>query len=110
MGRNRFARCLPKILRAHYNSLFVIVIWKLIKTDQHRASEFAILKWNTREMKTMSNQITTPNPVDSNSSKIPEKIQKQVDQKDLDRVADGAAEQAGKTEQRYDQGHDIFTK
>jgi hypothetical protein len=30
--------------------------------------------------------------------------------KELDRIADAAAERAGKTEKRYDQGHDIFTK
>jgi hypothetical protein len=30
--------------------------------------------------------------------------------KELDRVADKAAEKAGKTEKHYDQGHDIFTK
>jgi hypothetical protein len=28
----------------------------------------------------------------------------------LDRVANEAAEQAGNTERRYDQDHDIFTK
>jgi hypothetical protein len=28
----------------------------------------------------------------------------------LDRAAEKAAERAGKTEKRYDQGHDIFTK
>jgi hypothetical protein len=32
------------------------------------------------------------------------------DSKRLNRVADEAAEQAGKTERRYDQDHSIFTK
>jgi hypothetical protein len=32
-----------------------------------------------------------------------------VDQK-LDRIAGDAAKQAGKTQNRYDEGHDIFTK
>jgi len=31
-------------------------------------------------------------------------------QERLDRSADESSEQAQKTEQRYDQGHDIFTK
>jgi hypothetical protein len=30
--------------------------------------------------------------------------------KNLDRTAERAAEKAGKTEKRYDQDHDIFTK
>ena len=30
--------------------------------------------------------------------------------KKIDRAADQAAEKAGKTEKRYDQNHDIFTK
>jgi hypothetical protein len=55
----------------------------------------------------MSNQKNTTESVDSKS---PAEIQKLEDQKTLDRVANEAAEQAGKTEQRYDQGHDIFTK
>jgi hypothetical protein len=32
------------------------------------------------------------------------------EKKRLDRAANEAAEKAGKTEQRYDQGHNIFTK
>jgi hypothetical protein len=31
-------------------------------------------------------------------------------QKTLDRIADEAAQRAARTEQRYDQDHDIFTK
>jgi len=30
--------------------------------------------------------------------------------KEIDRIAERAAERAGNTEKRYDQGHDIFTK
>ena len=30
--------------------------------------------------------------------------------KKIDRIAEQAAEKASKTEKRYDQGHDIFTK
>ena len=35
---------------------------------------------------------------------------KTVEEKELDRIADEAAERAEKTEQRYDSEHDIFTK
>ena len=55
----------------------------------------------------MSIQKNTPEFADSKS---PAEIQKLEDQKMLDRVADEAAEKAGNTERRYDQGHDIFTK
>ena len=33
-----------------------------------------------------------------------------TEEKKIDRVADEAAEKAGKTEQRYDRDHNIFTK
>jgi len=33
-----------------------------------------------------------------------------VEEKELDRVADEAAERVGKEEQRYDEEHSIFTK
>jgi hypothetical protein len=46
----------------------------------------------------------------SEVSGIPSEAEKLEDQKKLDRVAEEAAEQAGKTEQRYDQQNDIFTK
>jgi 16S rRNA U1498 N3-methylase RsmE len=36
--------------------------------------------------------------------------EKLEDTQKLNRVADEAAEQAGKTERRYDQDHSIFTK
>jgi len=55
----------------------------------------------------MTNQNNTPQPV---HSKTPAEIKKLEDQKFLDRTANEAAEQAGNTERRYDQGHDIFTK
>jgi len=35
---------------------------------------------------------------------------KAAEDKELDRVADRAAEKAGKTEKRYDSDHGIFTK
>ncbi len=35
---------------------------------------------------------------------------KTAEDKELDRVADRAAEKAGKTEKRYDSDHGIFTK
>jgi|GEM_PF-2813926 len=55
----------------------------------------------------MSNQPNRPKLV---ISKTPTETEKLEDQQKLDRVANDAAEQAVKTEQRYDQGHDIFTK
>jgi hypothetical protein len=60
-----------------------------------------------KELAKMSNQKNTPEFVDSKS---PAEIKKLEDQKMLDRVADEAAEQSGKTERLYDQSHDIFTK
>jgi hypothetical protein len=33
-----------------------------------------------------------------------------TEDKELNRIADDAAKRAEKTEQRYDEGHDIFTK
>jgi hypothetical protein len=40
----------------------------------------------------------------------PVEIEKLDEQQRLDRVANEAAAKAGKTEQRYDQDHGIFTK
>ncbi len=48
----------------------------------------------------------TSRPTQEDSSKPSETS----DDKKLDRIADDAAERAGKTEQRYDEDHDIFTK
>jgi hypothetical protein len=62
---------------------------------------------NHKEITTMSNQPNRPKLV---ISKTPTETEKLEDQQKLDRVANDAAEQAVKTEQRYDQGHDIFTK
>jgi hypothetical protein len=42
--------------------------------------------------------------------KSPSELEKLENQKKLDRGADEAAEQAKKTEKRYDQQHDLFTK
>jgi len=55
----------------------------------------------------MSNQI---NPTKLVNSRIPTEIEKLRDQKQLDLVASGAAQRAGKTERRYDQDHHIFAK
>jgi hypothetical protein len=52
----------------------------------------------------------TPKPDDPDASKTPAETQKLEEQKKMEHVADEAAEQAGKTEQRYDQDHDLFTK
>jgi len=52
--------------------------------------------------------ISTPD--DSNASKTPAEIQKLEEQQKVELVADEAAEQADKTEQRYDRDHNIFTK
>jgi len=41
---------------------------------------------------------------------IPTEAERLEDQKKLERVAEEAAEQSGKTERRYDQQNDIFTK
>jgi hypothetical protein len=58
-----------------------------------------------QEETTMSDQSNTEHQVES---KTPAEIQQE--QTELDRVANEAAEQAGKTERRFDRGHDIFTK
>jgi hypothetical protein len=42
--------------------------------------------------------------------KDPSKASETSEDKKLDHIADEAAERAGKTEQRYDENHDIFTK
>jgi len=55
----------------------------------------------------MLTQNKKPSLVDS---KDPAEIQRLKDQEQLNQVANEAAEQAGKTEQRYDQDHGIFTK
>jgi hypothetical protein len=44
------------------------------------------------------------------TKKDPSKPSETSDDKKLDRIADDAAERAGKTEQRYDEDHNIFTK
>jgi hypothetical protein len=62
---------------------------------------------NLKEMTRMSNQI---NPTKLVNSRIPTEIEKLRDQKQLDLVASGAAQRAGKTERRYDQDHHIFAK
>lgn len=40
----------------------------------------------------------------------PSKDAETTEDKKLDRIADDAAKRAGKTEQRFDQDHEIFTK
>jgi hypothetical protein len=52
-----------------------------------------------------------PPPVDPKAPKTPEEFEQLEEQrKAAERVADEAAGQAGETERRYDQGHDLFTK
>jgi len=80
----------------------------MVKTAQRAGVDSGILVLRTsEEVETMSNQNNTPRPV---HSKTAAEIKKLEDQKILDRIANEAAEQAGNTERRYDQGHDIFTK
>ncbi len=40
----------------------------------------------------------------------PSKDSETTEDKKLDRIADDAAKRAGKTERRFDEDHDIFTK
>jgi len=80
----------------------------MVKTAQRRDLQGAILGSRIlEEAETMSDETKTPQPV---HSKTPTELMKLEDQASLDRVANEAAEQARKREQRYDQGHDIFTK
>ena len=51
-----------------------------------------------------------PTPVRGKASKTPAEIEQLEEQKKMERVADEAAEQAGKREQKYDNDHNIFTK
>jgi hypothetical protein len=52
----------------------------------------------------------TPKPDAPNAYKTPAETQKLEEQEKMEHVANEAAEQAGKTEQRYDQDHQLFTK
>jgi len=52
-------------------------------------------------------QTTKPDDSTVSETLVDEKLE---DTQKLNRVADEAAEQAGKTERRYDQDHSIFTK
>jgi hypothetical protein len=61
--------------------------------------------------------ITMPNQASPNLSNVEKpssldefNTSKTGEDKKIDRAADQAAEKAGKTEKRYDQNHDIFTK
>lgn len=56
----------------------------------------------------MTKQIEKPSP--TNASTTPSEVEKLEDQSRMNRVAEDAANQAGKTEQRYDQEHNLFTK
>jgi hypothetical protein len=51
-------------------------------------------------------EIKNPSPTPS----TPSDAEEQAKNKKLDRIADDAAKQAGKTEKRYDSDHDIFDK
>ena len=79
----------------------------MVKTAQRAGFYCGILGLRTsKEITTMSNQINTPRQV---HSKTPAEI-KLEDQKILKRVANEAAEQAGDTVRRCDQGHDHLHK
>lgn len=54
-------------------------------------------------MTTQADNTNTPKQDSARPAETP-------DEKRLDRAADEAAEKAGKTEQRYDRDHNIFTK
>jgi hypothetical protein len=60
-----------------------------------------------RRRKTMRRQADNPN-VSRQQDHVPRS--RTVEEKELDRIADEAAERAGKEEQRYDEEHSIFTK
>ena len=54
-----------------------------------------------------------PDTAESPKTPVPEDRSKDSEtpaNNELDRIADQAAERAGETERRYDQGHGIFTK
>lgn len=62
------------------------------------------------EMQALYDTLLQPPPADPEIPKTPEEFEKLEEQRKAERVADGAAEQAGKTERRYDQDHSLFTK
>ena len=61
-------------------------------------------------VKPMSDQTIGPETQNVTTPKTSAEIAKLEEQKKMERVANEAAEQAGKTETRYDQDHDLFTK
>ena len=60
----------------------------------------------------MPSPSSNPETTKPDDCTLPETLvdEKLEDTKRLNRVAEEAAEQAGKTERRYDQDHSIFTK
>ena len=63
-----------------------------------------------RVVKPMSDQTTGPETQNVTTPKTSAEIEKLEEQKKMERVANEAAEKAGKTETRYDHDHDLFTK
>jgi hypothetical protein len=61
----------------------------------------------SKEEKTMRSETNQPEPMkQEDASNDP----RTIEEKELDRVADEAAQRAEKREQQYDSEHDIFTK
>ena len=56
----------------------------------------------------MSDQTTGPEHRTSQLPRLQREIEKLEERKKMERVANKAAEQAGKTETRYNKAHDIF--
>ncbi len=63
-----------------------------------------------REVNLIADQTTGPETQNVTTPKTPEEIEKLEERKNMERVANKAAEQAGETETRYDQDHGLFTK
>lgn len=57
--------------------------------------------------KTMSSETNQPKPMKQEDASNDSRT---IEEKELDRIADEAAQRAEKREQRYDSEHDIFTK
>lgn len=61
-------------------------------------------------VKPMSDHTTGPETQNATTPETPTEFEKLQEREKMERVANEAAEQAGKTENRYDQDHGIFTK
>jgi hypothetical protein len=61
-------------------------------------------------VKPMSDQTTSPETQNVTTPKTPAEIEKMEELGKMERVANEAAEKAGKTETRYDHDNNLFTK